>query len=173
MLCLCVYTFIFIFIYLFIEKRVLREILSVSRSCARTHYFFDSKIFTRMCLLVDLQHLCFASLFYYFFIFFILRSVFQQAKCFYSGSRAQISLSTKLSLGCVCHSVPSVWVLRLFVLFCFFFFRSMFQQATCFSNRSHALFIGPTDLFYSTKFLLKINPTALFIHLKIIFLQCF
>ena len=131
MLCLCVYTFLFIFIYLFIEKRVLREILSVSRSCARTHYFFDSKIFTRMCLLVGLQRLCFASLFYYFIIFFILRSVFQQAKCFYSGSRAQISLSTKLSLGCVCHWVPGVWVLRLFVLFCFVFFLE-----ACFSKQS-------------------------------------
>ena len=129
MLCLCVYTFLFIFIYLFIEKRILGEILSVSRSCAWAHYFFDSKIFTRMCLLVGLQRLCFASL---IIIFFILRSVFQQAKCFYSGSRAQISLSTKLSLGCVCHSVPSVWVLRLFVLFCFFFLEACFSKQRVF-----------------------------------------
>ena len=46
-LCLCVYAFHPIFIYLFIEKCVLRE------NVHGIHCFFDSKIFIRICLVVD------------------------------------------------------------------------------------------------------------------------
>ena len=54
----------------------------------------------------------------------------------------------------------------------FFFFKHV-SVTSGFSSGSHALFTGPINLFFSTKFSLKMSPNKLFTHLKIILLQCF
>ena len=78
-------------------------------------------------------------------------------------------------------SLVSVWIGIIptfaFCVFCFFFF--FFFHAFCFrgqlslfipcSSTVHALFMGPTTTLFRKK-ILKMGPTALFTHLKIILL---
>ena len=61
---LCVYVFLYLFIYLLRSVFYVRFYLSVGLVHG-THYLFDSKIFTKMCLLVGPQRMRFASFFYF------------------------------------------------------------------------------------------------------------
>ena len=82
--------------------------------------------------------------------------------------------------------LSSVWIQLITPASCvwpfFFFFFFLFFVCMCvcvekhvlwLSSGSRALFMGPTNLFFLTKFLLKMGLTSLFTYLKIILLQCF
>ena len=94
-----------------------------------THYLFDSKIFTRMCLSVGPQRLRFASFFifgvafvrlrfpfFFFFLIYLLRSVFYVRFCLSVGLvHGTYYLFDSKIFTRMCLSVgPSVYVLRPF-----------------------------------------------------------
>ena len=71
---------------------------------------------------------------------------------------------------CLCLRFASLF----FFLFLFFFFHAFpaFREKNYCSRTVAALFMGPTTTLFR-KNILKMGPTVLFTHLKIILLQCF
>ena len=67
--------------------------------------------------------------------------------------------------------IPAFWCLH-FPLF-IYLLRIVFSCGMLSVSGSRALFTGPTNIFFQQIFLLKIDLTALFTHLKIILLQYF
>ena len=71
------------------------------------------------------------------------------------------------------------WVSHFPFFFVFFFFQSvwtvtaLFTQMDSLYRGQNALFTGPTTTLFWKKKIIKMGPTALFTHLKIILLQCF
>ena len=127
-----------LFIYLLRSVFYVRFYLSVGLVHG-THYLFDSKIFTKMCLLVGPQRMRFASFFYFWccvcaftFSLFLKKKIYLKfiywEVCFTWDSVCQwvlctgptASLIVKFSLECVCQWAPNVCVLRpfLFLVLC-------------------------------------------------------
>ena len=88
--------------------------------------------------------------FLFFFLIYLLRSVFYVRFCLSVGlMHGTYYLFDSKIFTRMCLSVgPNVYVLRPF----FFFLRSVFQQVKCFSSRSHVLFTGLTNLFFQRNF---------------------
>ena len=66
----------------------------------------------------------------------------------------------------------NVWIGLITFAFAFFFFEKAFMWPWIISSGSRVPYTGLTN-FFLTKLSLKMSPTVLFIHLKIILLQYF